>query len=328
MRSLTKTKSILALCFACSFASDAIATPTAPSTEYLGIRGQADAFKTAAEVASAFGVYMTQKKDSNFDFQQTGTKVVDCMNNQDKCSEADVFKALIQYNVNKEVEAMVLKNSTNAKNLETLDGHGIPKDGDAKVEYGGPRQVFKINIDPDFGAAQVDVKKLKEQEILGKDFLTSYRQFVDAYSKPNKDNYVQVKNEFDPVTGKMMEVAGAEDTAAYNRDLRNQSAKAFTDKANALKANAVEPKVETEKDGTLALHSGLDQGSLGFNDRVSEETAKKYAEGLNNVIDQQLLEQKKQGSLSTADVSYTISASDFNGFLNQIWPPAAGPRTR
>ena len=206
----------------------------------------------------------------------------------------------------------------------------MPKDGEAKLEYGSPRQVFKINIDPDFGEAKVDVRKSKEQEILGKDFLESYREFVNEYSKPKLENYVQVKSEFDPVAGKMVDVAAIQngaiqtDTAAFNRDAKIQSAKVFADKAQTLEKTATAPQIETEKDGTLALKSGFDQKSLGFNDRVSEETAKKYAENLNANIDKQLHADKVKNGVE--EESYFVTTASFNEFLDGIWPPAAGPR--
>jgi hypothetical protein len=301
-----------------SFAATTSPSPTNPAnTEYLPNRGQADAFRTAAEVASAFGVYIESQdnKITNVD-GNTSAKVSDCIKSPDSCDRDEVFKALIQYNLNKTAKAMVLRNETNAHNLEALGGRTVVNEGTSVTEK-TPRQVFKIDLTKGF------TTKIDPNEILGQQFQQDYRMFIKAYAAPNADNYITTTTTKDS-SGRTIEIAATKngqvipDQAGLDRDMKMQELKPL--QARAKELFDTPPTVKKTTDAKAEAE--VDLGSLGFADPVSADTAKKYAQALNTEIDKSV----KSTTTKDTDATYYMKADDFNNFLNKIWPPSAAPR--
>ena len=173
--------------------------------EYLPIRGQNEAFTTAAEVMSAYGGYFQSYgvfSDKNAR-QKAAQNIANCLNGLTNCDKQNLLTTLVNYNLGRRVRGMILENQTNAQNMKALQ---LPKDGLFRAAVGRKdnkdkdsdvglrsraesqqkgRKSFRFQVDSNFGVSQLAIQ---QKEILGDEFLRDYRLFMDSHLEVKEED--------------------------------------------------------------------------------------------------------------------------------------------
>lgn len=154
---------------------------------------QADAYQRAAQAAKYLAFYMRNFKEvSNDDKRAKIKEVADRCLVKNQCENGDqdmLLMATIQNNIGKEIRNMVLQNNENHEKMKSInDGANFMFNPDKRNTYGKSRELDDpFKVDPNEVQTMVDkreaMKKAKEQEILGNEFISKYKIFMDTYSK-------------------------------------------------------------------------------------------------------------------------------------------------
>lgn len=332
---------------------------------------QADAYKIASEANSYLGAYWMNfgafGKDADKDARQRDLKkmygmIEKCLNRSSECGDEEkttVMRALVNYNLGKDIKRMVLENNTNFEKMKSMDPNlGTHLKKGPSTARKGP---FKLDEKDITGSSTfiLNGRQARERDILGPVFMNEYKTFINHYSNtgPTQANWHYVPQKTPTKSGDSTYVFHSNrttgqpiiDNARFNEDQLTQNSEQIYQARKAMLDSVKQPGLKqtgaSTYQATSDINADLRSNDLGLSIRRVEkrdadgkivrnaegkvetlnehESAVAIVRNINNAVDKKVEESRKNNPGQNVVVGTTIDMDRFSEFLDEIWPPNA-----
>lgn len=332
---------------------------------------QADAYQRAAQAAKYLAFYMMFEKVGPEVRENLKTSFDRCFVNPGNCQTGDqekILSAAVQYNLGKELRHMILQNNTSMNNMRSLSGNANflfsgnkgTKAGRAK-ELENPFRLSTQEVD-DSPAYKLAQKELKQQEILGPQFMKDYGIFMNTYAKTSGQyQFVDASGSSVPVDDKKhwhfvsarvkSERAGGEidiyktpgtDQPKFKADQLTQDSKIVDEKLKEVTDNTLlqgsaldgkKSEVAQQLNAIMMNPSEMKDSKTG-KPVEQKDIHRTMVADLNLKYDEAIEKKRKEdagrglasgatGTQRAVPLDVDFSVNQFSQFLDEIWPPSA-----